>query len=82
MAYTMADVSGMSGVSLDELSQYVDAGLLTPAFVGNDPNDVYYEKPELLKLQQILFCKELGVEQEEIGSMLQEDPYDMIQMMQ
>ncbi|WP_186381047.1 TipAS antibiotic-recognition domain-containing protein [Paenibacillus xylanexedens] len=82
MAYTIADVSGMSGVSLDELSQYVDAGLLTPAFVGSDPNDMYYEKPELLKLQQILFCKELGVEQEEIGSMLQEDPYDMIQMMQ
>ncbi|MEY8743590.1 MerR family transcriptional regulator [Paenibacillus tundrae] len=82
MAYTIADVSGMSGVSLDELSQYVDAGLLTPAFVGSDPSDVYYEKPELLKLQQILFCKELGVEQEEIGSMLQEDPYDMIQMMQ
>ncbi|MFS0873816.1 MerR family transcriptional regulator [Paenibacillus xylanilyticus] len=82
MAYTMADVSGMSGISLNELGQYVKSGWLTPAFVGKDPNDVYVEQPELLKLQQILFCKELGVEQEEIGSMLQEDPHDIIHMMQ
>nr|WP_154896885.1 TipAS antibiotic-recognition domain-containing protein [Paenibacillus xylanexedens] len=82
MAYTMADVSGMSGISLNELSQYVKSGWLTPAFAGRDQNEVYYEKPELLKLQQILFCKELGVEQEEIGSMLQEDHHDIIHMMQ
>ncbi|MGX1831342.1 MerR family transcriptional regulator [Paenibacillus taichungensis] len=81
MAYSMVDVSGMSGVSLSELGQYAETGLLNPAFVGQD-EDIYYEKPELLRLQQILFCKEVGMEEEEIGPMLRDTPRDMIRIMQ
>ncbi|QOS76758.1 TipAS antibiotic-recognition domain-containing protein [Paenibacillus sp. JNUCC31] len=81
MAYSMADVSGMSGVSLSELGQYAETGLLNPAFVGPD-EDIYYEEPELLRLQQILFCKEVGMEEEEIGPMLRDTPRDMIRIMQ
>ncbi|MGC5776852.1 MerR family transcriptional regulator [Paenibacillus pabuli] len=81
MAYSMVDVSGMSGVSLSELGQYAETGLLNPAFVGQD-EDIYYEKPELLRLQQILFCKEVGMEEEEIGPMLRDNPRDMIRIMQ
>lgn len=43
MAYSMIDVSGLSGVSLNELSHYAELGLLTPAFRGLD-EDMYYEK--------------------------------------
>ncbi|WP_366291120.1 hypothetical protein [Paenibacillus sp. AN1007] len=43
MAYSMTDVSGMSGVSLSELSYYAELGLLSPAFRGLD-EDIYYEK--------------------------------------
>ncbi|WP_440116037.1 MerR family transcriptional regulator [Paenibacillus sp. QZ-Y1] len=81
MAYSMADVSGMSGVSLSELGQYAETGLLNPAFVGLD-EDVYYEKEELLRLQQILFCKEVGMEEAEIAPMLRDTPRDMIRIMQ
>ncbi|MDN4602780.1 TipAS antibiotic-recognition domain-containing protein [Paenibacillus sp. F6_3S_P_1C] len=81
MAYSMVDVSGMSGVSLSELGQYAETGLLNPAFVGQD-EDIYYEKPELLRLQQILFCKEVGMEENEIGPMLRDTPRDMIRIMQ
>ncbi|MFS0859125.1 MerR family transcriptional regulator [Paenibacillus taichungensis] len=81
MAYSMVDVSGMSGVSLSELGQYAETGLLNPAFVGQD-EDIYYEKPELLRLQQILFCKEVGMEEKEIGPMLRDTPRDMIRIMQ
>ncbi|MGQ8875206.1 MerR family transcriptional regulator [Paenibacillus sp. TSA_86.1] len=81
MAYSMTDVSGMSGVSLNELSHYAELGLLSPAFRGLD-EDIYYEKKELLKLQQILFCKEAGVPEEEIGSILKEDPLEMVRVMQ
>ena len=79
MAYSMTDVSGMSGVSLSELSHYAELGLLSPAFRGLD-EDMYYEK-ELLTLQQILFCKEAGVAEEEIGSMLKEEPLEIIRVM-
>ncbi|UPK44588.1 MerR family transcriptional regulator [Paenibacillus pabuli] len=81
MAYSMEDVSGMSGVSLSELGQYAEKGLLNAAFVGQD-EDIYYEKRELLRLQQILFCKEVGMEEEEIGPMLRDAPRDMIRIMQ
>jgi MerR family transcriptional regulator, thiopeptide resistance regulator len=81
MAYSMVDVSGMSGVSLSELSQYAETGLLNPAFGGLD-KDIYYEKQELLRLQQILFCKEVGMEETEIESMLRDDPQDVIRIMQ
>lgn len=81
MAYSMADVSEMSGVSLSELSQYAETGLLNPAFGGLD-KDIYYEKQELLRLQQILFCKEAGMEEEEIGPMLRDNPQDVIRIMQ
>ncbi|WP_340400370.1 TipAS antibiotic-recognition domain-containing protein [Paenibacillus sp. FSL H8-0079] len=81
MAYSMVDVSGMSGVSLNELSQYAETGLLNPAFGGLD-EDIYYEKQELLRLQQILFCKEVGMEENEIGSMLRDNPQDVIRIMQ
>jgi DNA-binding transcriptional MerR regulator len=81
MAYSMVDVSGMSGVSLSELSQYAETGLLNPAFGGLD-EDIYYEKQELLRLQQILFCKEVGMEENEIEPMLRDDPQDVIRIMQ
>lgn len=81
MAYSMTDVSGMSGVSLSELSHYAELGLLQPAFRGLD-EDMYYEKRELLKLQQILFCKEAGVPEKEIGPMLKEAPVEIMHVMQ
>lgn len=80
MAYSMVDVSGMSGVSLNELSQYAETGLLNPAF-GDVEEDIYYEKQELLRLQQILFCKEVGMKENEIGPMLRDHPQDVIRIM-
>ncbi|WFR63184.1 TipAS antibiotic-recognition domain-containing protein [Paenibacillus amylolyticus] len=80
MAYSMVDVSGMSGVSLNKLSQYAQTGLLNPAF-GDADDDIYYEKQELLRLQQILFYKEVGMEENEIGPMLKDDPQDVIRIM-
>ncbi|MBT2286994.1 TipAS antibiotic-recognition domain-containing protein [Paenibacillus polymyxa] len=81
MAYSMVDVSGMSGVTLNELSQYAETGLLNPAF-GDIDEDSYYEKQELLRLQQILFCKEVGMKENEIAPMLRDNPQDVIRIMQ
>ncbi|CAI6085832.1 HTH-type transcriptional activator mta [Paenibacillus sp. JJ-100] len=81
MAYSMTDVSGMSGVSLNELGHYAELGLLSPSFRGLD-EDIYYEKKDLLKLQQILFCKEVGLPEDEIGPMLTEEPLEMVRIMQ
>src|SRR6188768_2839290 len=61
MAYTVKRVAGMSGVSVRTLRFYHQTGLLKPAYVGANGYR-FYEQPQLLMLQQILFYRELGFE--------------------
>ncbi len=51
----------MSNVSIRTLRFYDEIGLLKPAYYG-DNGYRYYEKEQLLVLQQILFYRELGFE--------------------
>lgn len=59
--HTVKQVAKLSGVSVRTLRFYDEIGLLKPAFVG-DNGYRYYEKEQLLALQQILFYRELGFE--------------------
>lgn len=59
----------MSGVSVRTLHFYDETGLLRPAFVGANGYR-YYEEPQLLRLQQILFYRELGFELKRIKQIL------------
>ena len=69
MAYTVKQVAEMSGVSVRTLHFYDECGLLKPDHVG--PNGYrFYEEPQLLTLQQILFYRELGFELKEIRRIL------------
>jgi DNA-binding transcriptional MerR regulator len=69
MAYTVRQVAGLSGVSVRTLHFYDEVGLLKPAYVSANGYR-YYEEPQLLALQQILFYRELGFELKEIKSIL------------
>lgn len=53
-AYTVKQVAAMSGVSVRTLHFYDEAGLLKPAYHGANGYR-YYEEPQLLTLQQILY---------------------------
>src|SRR5215212_10449159 len=69
MAYTVKQVAAMSGVSVRTLHSYEETGLLKPAYHG--PNGYrFYEEPQLLTLQQILFYRELGFELKQIERIL------------
>ena len=59
----------MSGVSVRTLHFYDEAGLLKPAYHGANGYR-FYEEPQLLSLQQILFYRELGFELKEIKRIL------------
>src|SRR5690349_15658089 len=61
MAYTVKQVARMSGVSVRTLHFYDEVGLLKPAYVGANGYR-FYEEPQLLLLQQILFYRELGLD--------------------
>src|ERR1700726_4383457 len=69
MAYTVKQVAAMSGVSVRTLHFYDETGLLAPAYYGANGYR-FYEEPQLLTLQQILFYRELGFELKEIQRIL------------
>jgi DNA-binding transcriptional MerR regulator/quercetin dioxygenase-like cupin family protein len=69
MAYTVKQVAAMSGVSVRTLHFYDETGLLKPAYHGANRYR-FYEEPQLLILQQILFYRELGFELKQIERIL------------
>src|SRR3974390_1788212 len=73
--YTVKQVAKLSGVSVRTLRFYDEIGLLKPAFVG-DNGYLYYEKEQLLALQQILFYRELGFELAMIQNIVSSPKFD------
>src|SRR5215467_2935648 len=69
MVYTVKKLAALSGVSVRTLHFYDEAGLLKPAYVGANGYR-FYEEPQLLTLQQILFYRELGFELRQIKQIL------------
>jgi DNA-binding transcriptional MerR regulator len=60
MAWSIAQVARMSNVTSRTLRHYDEIGLLPPAWVGTNGYR-YYEQDQLLRLQQILVMRELGL---------------------
>jgi DNA-binding transcriptional MerR regulator len=77
MAYTVKKLAALSGVSVRTLHFYDEADLLKPAFYGANGYR-FYEEPQLLTLQQILFYRELGFELKQIKRILQRSDFEKI----
>jgi MerR family transcriptional regulator, thiopeptide resistance regulator len=67
--YTVKQLARLSGVSIRTLHHYDEIGLLKPAFTGENRYR-YYGREELLRLQDILFHRELGVPLKDIARLL------------
>jgi DNA-binding transcriptional MerR regulator len=81
MAYTVGKVAAMSGVSVRTLHFYDETGLLKPAYLGANGYR-FYEEPQLLILQQILFYRELGFELKQIKTILRRRGFQKIAALQ
>src|SRR5947209_18484336 len=77
MAYTVRRVAAISGVSVRTLHFYDETGLLKPARHGANGYR-FYEEPQLLMLQQILFYRELGFELKEIKQILDRADFEKV----
>lgn len=77
MDYTVQELAKLSGVSIRTLRYYDEIGLLKPAFIG-DNKYRYYQKKQLLLLQQILFFKELGFELKQIQKIVGRADFDTL----
>jgi DNA-binding transcriptional MerR regulator len=73
--YRVKDVAGLAGVSVRTLHYYDAIGLLTPS--GRSPAGYrLYEDGDLLRLQQILIGRALGLALEEIRRSLDDPAFD------
>lgn len=74
---TVNEVAKLSGVSVRALHHYDRIGLLRPASIGRNRYR-YYGRDELLRLQQILLHRELGIPLGEIGAILDAPGFDRL----
>jgi DNA-binding transcriptional MerR regulator len=73
--YTVKQLAELSGVSVRALHYYDQIGLLKPAHVRENGYR-YYGRDELLRLQQILFHRELGLSLDQIRRTLDAENFD------
>lgn len=74
---TVRQLAAISGVTVRTLHHYDGIGLLKPATIGANGYR-YYGRAEMLRLQRILFHRELGVPLEQIGELLELEGEDQI----
>jgi DNA-binding transcriptional MerR regulator len=72
MSYRVKGLAELSGVTIRTLRWYDTIGLLKPAYHGANGYR-YYEEEQLLRLQQILFFRELGFSLKDIQKILEAD---------
>ena len=65
-----------TGVSVRTLHYYDEIGLLTPAFVDKSTGYRFYDENSLLRMQEILFYRELDFSLKSIGEILSSSNYD------
>ncbi|WP_433266154.1 MerR family transcriptional regulator [Actinosynnema sp. CS-041913] len=69
MAWSIAQVARMSKVTSRTLRHYDRIGLLEPAWIGSNGYR-YYEREQLLRLQQILLLRDLGLNLDTVSEVL------------
>ena len=77
-AYTVSRLAKLAGVSVRTLHHYDETGLLKPSF-RSDSGYRQYQREDLLRLQQILFYRELDFSLNEIKEILDDPGYDQVQ---
>ena len=79
--HTVKELANLAGVSARTLHHYDDIGLLPPSRIGENSSR-YYDEAALLRLQQILFYRELGLALEQIKEILDNPAFDLISALQ
>lgn len=77
MVYTVKQLADLAGVSARTLHYYDQIGLLQPSSYG-DNGYRQYRADDLLRLQQILFFKELGFSLKQIEEVIGKHDFDLL----
>lgn len=76
MKMSVKDFARLAGVSVRTLHYYDEIGLLHPCFVDEQNGYRYYDDNSLLRMQQILFYRELDFPLKSINEILSSPNYD------
>ncbi len=76
MNMQIKEFAAYTGVSVRTLHYYDEIGLLKPAFVDRTTGYRYYDNASLLRMQEILFYRELDFSLKRIGEILSSPHYD------
>ena len=76
MKIQIKEFAEFTGVSVRTLHYYDEIGLLTPAYVDKGTGYRYYDENSLLRMQEILFYRELDFSLKSIGEILSSPNYD------
>ena len=76
--YTVKQLSSLAGISVRTLHYYDEIGLLKPSSIGENGYR-YYGEEVLIRLQQILFYRELDMSLEEIKQVVESPDFDVIE---
>ena len=76
MKMQIKEFAGFTGVSVRTLHYYDEIGLLRPADVDVDTGYRFYDEQSLLRMQEILFYRELDFSLKSIGEILSSPDYD------
>ena len=76
MKMQIKEFADFTGVSVRTLHYYDEIGLLTPAFVDRSTGYRFYDENSLLRMQEILFYRELDFSLKSIGEILSSPNYD------
>ena len=76
MKMQINEFAKLTGVSVRTLHYYDEIGLLKPAFVDEQNSYRFYDEYSLLRMQEILFYRELDFELKSISEILSSPDYD------
>lgn len=76
MKMQIREFAELTGVSVRTLHYYDEIGLLNPAFVDHSTGYRYYDGQSLIRMQQILFYRELDFSLKDIRQILTSPNYD------
>ncbi len=82
MKMQIKEFAEFTGVSVRTLHYYDEIGLLMPAFVDSSTGYRYYNEHSMLRMQEILFYRELDFSLKSIGEMLASPDYNKARALQ
>ncbi|MGB2895083.1 MAG: MerR family transcriptional regulator [Anaerolineales bacterium] len=81
MAYTIKEIADLAGVTTRTIRYYDEIELLPPTNIRSNGYR-YYDRESLLRLQQILFFRELGVPLKEIEHIMSRPDYNLLSILE